>query len=90
MTCIGMTTRHKHSKAILCQAVETDADLLVCRAKAARKAREAGQSEKRRKMREDLEKREGAYQTARNDEQRARNKLKVSKATTLICTCRGL
>ncbi|KAL0046923.1 hypothetical protein WJX82_001790 [Trebouxia sp. C0006] len=46
------------------------------RAKAARKAREAGQSEKRRKMREDLEKREGAYQTARNDEQRARNKLK--------------
>ncbi|DBB01120.1 hypothetical protein WJX77_003151 [Trebouxia sp. C0004] len=46
------------------------------KAKAARKAREAGQSEKRRKMREDLEKREGAYQTARNDEQRARNKLK--------------
>lgn len=46
------------------------------RAKAARKAREAGQSEKRRKMREDLEKRENSYQTARNDEQRARNKLK--------------
>ena len=74
----------------LCQAVETDADLLVCRAKAARKAREAGQSEKRRKMREDLEKREGAYQTARNDEQRARNKLKVSTITALACTGRGL
>ncbi len=47
------------------------------RAKAARKAREAGQSEKRRKMREDLEKRESTWQTARTDEQRARNKLKV-------------
>ncbi|DBA69623.1 TPA: hypothetical protein ACH3X2_012689 [Trebouxia sp. C0005] len=75
MTCTGTTTRHKHCKVSLCQA-EADAGLLVCRAKAARKAREAGQSEKRRKMREDLEKREGAYQTARNDEQRARNKLK--------------
>ena len=54
--------------------------MAYCRAKAARKAREAGQSEKRRKMREDLEKRESSYQTARNDEQRARNKLKVSLA----------
>ncbi len=41
-------------------------------------------------MREDLEKREGAYQTARNDEQRARNKLKVSTPTALACTGRGL
>ncbi len=87
MTCIGMTTRQKHCKAIVCQAIETDTDLLVCRAKA---AREAGQSEKRRKMREDLEKREGAYQTARNDEQRARNKLKVSTATALAFTGRRL
>ncbi|KAL3162426.1 hypothetical protein ABBQ32_010096 [Trebouxia sp. C0010 RCD-2024] len=46
------------------------------KAKAARKAREAGQTEKRRKMREDLEKRESTWQTARNDEQKARNKLK--------------
>ena len=90
MTCISMTTRQKNCKAIVCQAIETDTDLLVCRAKAARKAREAGQSEKRRKMREDLEKREGAYQTARNDEQRARNKLKVSTATALAFTGRRL
>ena len=54
-----------------------------CRAKAARKAREAGQSEKRRKMREDLEKREGAWHSARNEEQRAKNKLRVS---TAYCT----
>lgn len=52
-----------------------------CRAKAARKAREAGQSEKRRKMREDLEKREGAWQSARSEEQRAKNKLKVGSNT---------
>ena len=50
----------------------------ACRAKAARKAREAGQDEKRRRMREDLEKREGAWQSARNEEQKARNKLQVS------------
>lgn len=51
-----------------------------CRAKAARKAREAGQSEKRRKMREDLEKREGAWHSARSEEQKARSKLQVGWA----------
>lgn len=43
---------------------------------AARTDREAGQTEKRRKMREDLEKRDSTWQTARNDEQKARNRLK--------------
>ena len=63
--------KHSQYKMLL------DGCCFLCRAKAARKAREAGQSEKRRKMREDLEKRENTWQTARNDEQKARNKLKV-------------
>ena len=64
--------------------------LVPCRAKAARKAREAGQSEKRRKMREDLEKRESTWQAARNDEHKARNKLKVPCYSKIgVCACRG-
>eukprot|EP00891_Asterochloris_glomerata_P005995 jgi/Astpho2/5995/Aster-03952 len=47
-----------------------------CQAQAARQARQAGQSDKRRKMQQDLAKREEAWQTERSAEQQASSRLK--------------
>ncbi|EIE22754.1 DnaJ-domain-containing protein [Coccomyxa subellipsoidea C-169] len=47
----------------------------LAKAKRAREERHAGATAKRRKMTEDLEKRERAFQTGRNEEQVARNRL---------------
>ena len=51
--------------------------LPACRAQSAREAKHAGQSHKRRKMAEDLEKREREYEAERGQEQAARSRLHV-------------
>lgn len=52
------------------------------RARSAREAKQAGQSEKRRKMAQDLERRERAYEADRQQEMAARNKLNVKPASS--------
>lgn len=52
--------------------------LHVCRARAAREAKFAGQDEKRRRMRETLERNEKAAATGRSEEAEARTRLQVS------------
>ena len=60
--------------------LDTDVVLgAVRRAKVAREARFATQDAKRRKMREDLEKRERTVAAARDEEAAARAKLKVRR-----------
>ncbi len=59
------------------QAPPQSQSLPTCRAQAARQARQAGQSDKRRKMQQDLAKREEAWQTERSAEQQASSRLKV-------------
>ena len=49
----------------------------LCRAKKAREVRQAGDSAKRRKMTEELERREKAFASERNEEHAARARLKV-------------
>ncbi len=50
---------------------------ILCRAKKARVERQAGDSAKRRKMTEELERREKAFASERNEEHAARARLKV-------------
>lgn len=54
------------------------------RAKKARQERQAGDSAKRRKMTEDLERREKAFASERNEEQAARARLKVWNLTPAL------
>ena len=71
--CIGRSTRALHTSSM----ADNDTETGCCRAKVAREARFATQDAKRRKMREDLEKRERTVAAARDEEAAARAKLKV-------------
>ena len=61
----------------MCRLHHSSQSLPTCRAQAARQARQAGQSDKRRKMQQDLARREEAWQTERSAEQQASSRLKV-------------
>lgn len=63
--------------------------LAVCRAKEAREARWAGQSQKRQKMMAELEKREAAAQQERSQEDLARSRLQVSEQAGYVAAKPG-
>lgn len=62
----------------------------VCRAKQAREAKQAGQTEKRRKMAADLERREREFEAERQQERAARGRLDVSLPFTAFQTAISL
>lgn len=58
---------------------------MCCSARTAREAKFAGQDEKRRRMREKLERDEKAAVSGRNEEAEARSRLQVSCRASVLC-----
>ena len=67
----------RHGRASGCCRIPASHMRLMCRARAAREAKFAGQDEKRRRMRETLERNEKAAATGRSEEAEARTRLQV-------------